>query len=153
MVVLVEAICDYPSQCYCWRFVGGWNAFQHNIPNGTFCKDDDLVRVGFMTPNDTRAYVSGLNQWLIFQRATKLLIWQSLTKLAGLQFLHLASSAQSVQRNENQGMLACRHDIEGVGFPAGWKYEKSTSQDRGCDRRISEERLIFLRIEMEQSIS
>lgn len=55
MAVLVEAISVIIRRnAIVERFVGGWDAFQQTIPNGTFCKDDDLVRVGFMTPNDIR---------------------------------------------------------------------------------------------------
>jgi tetratricopeptide (TPR) repeat protein len=44
------------------KYPGGWAAFDANETNNTFCFDDSLARVGFMDPNDARAYVSMLER-------------------------------------------------------------------------------------------
>ena len=42
------------------QYPGGWEAFKANAPNATFCSDREVVRVGFMAPWDTRAFVESL---------------------------------------------------------------------------------------------
>lgn len=50
-------------------YPGGWDAFVGSVPNETLCADDELVRVGFMVPDDVRAYVAELErQGLIYLR-------------------------------------------------------------------------------------
>lgn len=39
---------------------GSFDAFKRLIPNEKFCADRELVRVGFMAPNDAKAFVSSL---------------------------------------------------------------------------------------------
>jgi hypothetical protein len=48
----VEAIHD--------RYPGGWSAFIQEVPNQTLCSDNELARIGFMTPEDCNIYVDGL---------------------------------------------------------------------------------------------
>lgn len=152
MAVLVEAISVIIRRnAIVERFVGGWDAFQHNIPNGTFCKDDDLVRVGFMTPNDTRAYVSELeSNGLIFQRGDKTVDMAVVDQLHGFTVPAPWLEFGTIQFKEMK-IKACwlaGTTLKGVGFPAGWKYEKSLSQRPGfATEESAKERLIFLRIE------
>ena len=42
------------------RYPGGVAAYEADCPNGTFCSDAHLTRVGFMTPVDVRAFVEAL---------------------------------------------------------------------------------------------
>lgn len=37
-----------------------WEAFKLIVPNGTLCADGELVRVGFMSPDEVRAFVETL---------------------------------------------------------------------------------------------
>ena len=58
---MVEAItvvvrCDTLERVY----AGGLNAYEIDCPNATFCADDHLTAVGFMTPTDVRAFVERL---------------------------------------------------------------------------------------------
>jgi len=58
MSVLVEAISVIVRKSSIEaRFPGGWVAFEHAVPNGTLCADDDLARVGFMSPPDAKAFI------------------------------------------------------------------------------------------------
>jgi hypothetical protein len=52
------------------RFTGGWPAFLGAIPNATLCDDDDLVRVGFITPSDVEAFVGMLEAGGVYSVAT-----------------------------------------------------------------------------------
>ncbi len=39
------------------RFPGGWDKFVSKVPNSTLCTDEELVRVGFMSPQDVQEFV------------------------------------------------------------------------------------------------
>lgn len=63
MAVLVEAIsvvvrCDAINA----RFQGGWRVFVDCVPNSTLCTDEDIVRVGFMSPTDVDTFVKYLER-------------------------------------------------------------------------------------------
>jgi hypothetical protein len=36
------------------RYLGGWEALRDAVPNYTLCCDDELARIGFMTPADAK---------------------------------------------------------------------------------------------------
>lgn len=42
------------------KFLGGWQHFETCVPNQTMCTDNDLVRVGFMSPDDVCAFIEQL---------------------------------------------------------------------------------------------
>ena len=44
------------------KFVGGMDAFYDTIPNGTYCNDGKIHRIGFMTPDDNKQYIRLLEQ-------------------------------------------------------------------------------------------
>jgi hypothetical protein len=61
MAVLVEGISvivrrDAIGQ----RHADGWPGFLNTVPNETLCADDELARVGFMTPTEVEAYIHRL---------------------------------------------------------------------------------------------
>ena len=63
MAVLVEALSvivrrDRIEE----KYSGGWSAFKKSIPNATFCADDEIAAVAFMSPNDVQAYVNRLER-------------------------------------------------------------------------------------------
>ncbi len=41
-------------------FKGGWAGFLKKIPNRTMCTDEQLVRVGFLSPSDVESYIHEL---------------------------------------------------------------------------------------------
>lgn len=61
MAVLIEGI-SVVIRCSAifGRFPGSWPAFRDAVPNKTLCCDNELARVGFMTPDDTKHYVEQL---------------------------------------------------------------------------------------------
>ena len=75
------------------RFPGGMVEFARQCPNGTFCTDGQICRVGFMHPADARKYVEHL-QSLGFSRSEIALTnnseflqpcdWLQLRSLAGV---------------------------------------------------------------------
>lgn len=61
MAVLIEAISVVVRHdAIESRFKGGMAAFLKTIPNGTFCSDGQLARVGFMVPPDVSAWIDDL---------------------------------------------------------------------------------------------
>jgi len=57
MAVLVEAISVIVRKDAIERkYAGGWNAFVEAVPNATLCADDDIARIGFMSPEDVEAF-------------------------------------------------------------------------------------------------
>jgi hypothetical protein len=69
MAVLVEAISlAVRIDAIREKFHGGCHAFVAQCPNKTLCADSVLVRVGFMSPVDSEAYVKRLeDQGLCYQ--------------------------------------------------------------------------------------
>lgn len=61
MSVLVEAISIVVRRDALERaYRGGVAAYEADCPNQTFCADEHLTRVGFMTPDDARYFVEHL---------------------------------------------------------------------------------------------
>ena len=42
------------------KYPGGWENFKAEILNDTLCADGELIRIGFMTPNDVKAFIGDL---------------------------------------------------------------------------------------------
>lgn len=63
MSVLCEAISVIATlQVLEARYPGGFAAYARDCPNRTLCHDDQLARVGFMHPDDVRAFVESLER-------------------------------------------------------------------------------------------
>lgn len=63
MAVLIEALSVVVRRdAIAQRYAGGWEVFVDEVPNRTLSADDTLARVGFMQPNDARAFVSKLEK-------------------------------------------------------------------------------------------
>jgi hypothetical protein len=63
MAVLIEAIsvvvrlADIQA-----KYAGGWDQFVTDAPRETLCADSHVARVGFLAPEDSTAFVAGLEQ-------------------------------------------------------------------------------------------
>lgn len=70
MAVLVETISVIVRRdAIETRFAGRWDRFLGIVPNLTLCYDDDLARIGFMSPPDVGAFIQLLeNGGLTFAR-------------------------------------------------------------------------------------
>lgn len=61
MAVLAEAISVIVKvEAIQKIFPGGWDAFAKSVGNSTLCADNELARVGFMSPNDAREFIDKL---------------------------------------------------------------------------------------------
>jgi hypothetical protein len=143
-IVRVSAIFDhYPD---------GWTAFVSAVPNSTLCSDNELARVGFMTPGDCKSFIDRL--------ATN-----------GMTFLKDGRSQDIVVADQmygptvpcdwadfgrieiNPGQIVPAAQLRGtanrqVFCPDGWNYEGSLSQQFGYVPSGKQDRsLKFLRHE------
>jgi hypothetical protein len=69
MCVLVEAISVVvPIAVLEKKYPRGAAQYERDCPNGTYCADEHLTRVGFMVPGDVGAFVERLSRLgLVFQ--------------------------------------------------------------------------------------
>lgn len=66
------------------KYFGGIEEFKKTIPNNTYCTDDELHRVGFMTPMDVENYVRLLeSQGLVFLEKQKCIDFAVVDMLRG----------------------------------------------------------------------
>ena len=144
MAVLVEAISVVVRRdAIRAKFSGGWPEFLECVPNDTLCSDDDIARVGFMTPPDVEAFIELLEKNdLIFLRNRRTVDIAVVDQQRGLtmptdwlEFAQLAfgESGDKVAACwlfEGPRMGAGIH-MPGKGMtlatPVGWTYENSLS--------------------------
>jgi len=155
MAVLVEAISVViRSDKLLAAFAGDWGRFKQTVPNATLCADGELVRVGFMTPEDAEQYVKklatdGLN-YLQNERAANIVVVDQnsgpLAPCAWIEFGHISLGGDAQKR-----IAACR--LKGsasstVIMPDGWQFESSLSASYGfTPNAMIEKALKFLRSE------
>lgn len=144
MAVLVEGISVIARRdAINTKFVGGWKEFLNCIPNATLCADENLARVGFMTPQDVETFVRRLERggltFLNKGRAIDIAVVEQMrgptTSVEWLEFARI-----SLEGTENK-VAACwlfeeprcgagiAVPAEGIkiALPDDWSYEKSLS--------------------------
>lgn len=152
MAVLVEALSVIiRREAIQKRFTGGWAAFERIIPNRSVCADDHLVRVGFMTPTDTRAYVSTLEAGgMVFKQNGEAIDLAVVDQMRGPTTPASWLEVGTLQTKEMK-VMACwlsGTKPQGIALPQNWKYEKSLSKQPGfAPGGADDDRLKFLRRE------
>jgi hypothetical protein len=134
MAVLVEGISVVVRlDAIAQKVPGGWNAFKERVPNQTLCADNELARVGFMTPDDVKSFVSSLQGLgLIYREGDAALDMVVVDQLIGplvpcvwIEYGHTGDKERVAARRlagSSQTVLM---------RPEGWKYEGSLSQTHG----------------------
>lgn len=163
MAVLVEAISVIVRRdAINKRLAGSWRGFLNAVPNSTLCADDDLARVGFMSPQDVEAFIRHLERdGLIFARNGKALDMAVVDQMRGptmpaewLEFAHLAlggngDKVAACWLFEGPRIAAGTHmPAKGMTLatPDGWTYEDSLSANsKFVDNEGMQEKLKFLR--------
>lgn len=137
MPVLIEAISVViRADELLKKFPGGWDAFKEIVPNQTLCADDEIVRVGFMTPQDVESFVGKLGRaGLVFLRngeAIDIAVVDQVrgitTKCSWLEFGHV------MMAERGHRVAVCRLDggrVEKLVHPLDWKFEGSLSSTFG----------------------
>jgi len=61
MAVLVEGISIIlKASAITDKYPGGWESFKAEVPNQTLCADGELIRIGFMSPDDVKGFIDDL---------------------------------------------------------------------------------------------
>jgi hypothetical protein len=136
MAVLVEATSVIIRvQAIHGCYPGGWQAFVQEMPNRTFCSDNELARIGFMSPDDCKATVENLEQHsIIFFKDGRS---QGLVVADQLRGFTVACDWADFGRVEiRSGQTVSAAQLKGsttrqVFCPDDWKYEGSLSQQFG----------------------
>jgi hypothetical protein len=135
MAVLVEAISVIVRlQAIASRYEGGWTSFIEDVPNRSLCSDNELVRVGFMIPDDCKAFVDGLNRKGIpFENGAgpDVVIAE---QLHGITTASQWAEFGQVELKRGQVVSAVRlrgSSSKQVFCPEGWTYEGSLSEQFG----------------------
>ena len=156
MAVLVESISVIiKAESIHQKYPGGWEAFREIVPNQTLCADNELVRIGFMTPTDVESFISKLQSaGLVFSitgEASDIAVADQMrgftTKCCWAEF-----GRTSIGANRNQEISACRligSKVMQVVTPPSWKFEGSLSQTYGFvpNSQVSQTGFKFLRHE------
>jgi hypothetical protein len=155
MAVLVEAISVIiRADVLLTAYKSDWNAFKASVPNATLCADDELIRVGFMSPTDVEGYVRKLRErgltYIVEGVARDLVVVDQLrgplTRCEWIEFGHV-----NLGRDRNKRVATCR--LKGstqmvVVTPEGWTFEKSLTASFGfVPNPHLEKSLTFLRHE------
>jgi hypothetical protein len=133
MAVLVEAISVIVrAHAIYHRYPGGWQAFVKSVPNNTLCCDNELARVGFMTPDDCQSFIGALERvgilYLIEGHSQDIVVAEQLQGFAApcdwaefgrieMKPSQIVSAAQ--MRGTTSRQIFC---------PDGWTYEESLTR-------------------------
>lgn len=154
MAVLIEGISVViRADALLKKFSGGWDAFELIVPNQTLCADNEIVRVGFMTPQDVESFINKLQSaGLEFMRSGEAIDIAVADQMRGLTSKCSWLEFGHVNMNGNGSRVAaCRfvgsHAME-VVTPQDWKFEGSLSSSFGfVPNEHAEKGLEYLRHE------
>lgn len=137
MAVLIEAISVVVrEESILTKFPGGWVDFKAIVPNKTLCADNEIARIGFMTPQDVESFVKILqSKGLEFLRGGEAIDiavadqMRGLTsKCSWLEFGHVNMGGSGSR------VAACclaGSQVMEVVTPPGWEFEGSLSSTFG----------------------
>lgn len=137
MAVLIEATSVVVrADALLQKFPGGWDAFKSVVPNQTLCADNEIVRVGFMSPQDVESFVKTLQggglEFLRDGEAIDIAVADQTRGLTSpctwLEF------GQVEMSGKGQWVAACRllgSQLTQVVTPPGWKFQGSLSSTFG----------------------
>ena len=137
MAVLIEGISVViRADVLLAKFPGGWDAFMEIVPNQTLCADNEIIRVGFMTPQDVKAFTDKLNEFgiafLPTSNSTDVVVVDQMrgptTQCSWLEFGHINLDADS--HRVAVCRLAGSQNME-MNAPTNWKFEGSLSSSFG----------------------
>lgn len=161
MAVLVEGISTIiRKEAININVKGGWNRFLNLVPNQTLCFDDQLARVGFMSPFDVEKFARRLQDVglellendefidfaIVDQRIgpTRACKW---LEFSHITFFNPAMTVAICEFISDSGRQAKNHSIN-VAFPENWDYERSLSREcKFYQVKEMQNKLKFLRSE------
>ena len=134
MAVLCEAISVIVRVDRITAMPNGMQGFHSMVPNSTYCVDDELVRVGFMSHDDVAHFVRQLEQqgltYLRDGAAVDLIVVDQqrgpLAPCSWIDFGHVELQDGSVAAAQLTGST-----LHQILMPEGWTYNGSLSQAYG----------------------
>lgn len=155
MAVLVEGISVIVRVDRVAKIVrGGCQRLLDECPNDTLCSDSELIRVGFMSPDDVEHYVDQLGrlglQYLSSGIPVDIIVVDQqqgpATKCDWVDFGHI-----NFEGDPGKRVAACRlagSQVKQLYMPDGWTYDRSlTLRFRFVESRCLPESMEFLRHE------
>jgi hypothetical protein len=137
MAVLIEAISVViKAESLLKAFNNDWEGFRAIVPNQTLCADNEIVRMGFMTPDDVESFIKKLEGFgLVFTESGKSVDIAVVDQIKGptnkcdwLEFGHVNMS------DDNERVATCRlinSNLMEIVTPDGWEYKNSLSCSYG----------------------
>jgi hypothetical protein len=115
------------------KYPGGWLSFQEHVPNYTLCADGELVRIGFLSPDDVKGFIHSLRRHnIIYLHEGKprdlTVVDQSKGPIVPCDWIHF--EIIDLEGNSEKQISTCRvagSCIDKVLTPDGWEYDKSLS--------------------------
>jgi hypothetical protein len=115
----------------------GWEGFRQHVPNFAWCKDDKLVRLGFLDGDEAKEFATKLETLgLIHQGSEGATDFALVDQIYGvtikcnwLEYGHL-----DIHNDPQKKVAACRlagTRDDTIVTPEGWKYENSLSAEYG----------------------
>lgn len=134
MAVLVEGISVIiKADVIISRYPGGWLNFESNPPNSTLCADGEVIRLGFMTPDDTKSYIDSLAQhgirYIVGGAAADLVVADQQRGFA-VPCDWAEIGRVSLDGDSKKVVSACQmvgSKVNQIVTPDGWIYEDSLS--------------------------
>lgn len=132
MAVLAEAISVIvKADSINRQFPGGWEAFMGWVRNRTLCADNEVARVGFMSPSDAKAFISELEtlglRYLEHDKAIDIVVADQQHGLQGAcdwaQFGRVPWEGD--MEKQVPAVRLIRSTLQELVFPDGWSYEGS----------------------------
>jgi hypothetical protein len=141
VIVRVEAINE--------RYRGGSTSFVLRVPNKTLCSDNEVARIGFMTPDDCKAFIDHLaSMGIVFLRGGNAQDIVVADQLRGFTVPCEWADFGRIELNPSQTISAAQlkgTDSRQVFCPEGWKYEGSLTQQRSPQCQSSRRRSHWIR--------
>ncbi len=134
MAVLIEAISVIIRRTTINdKYPGGWDDFVLTAPNNTLCADDKIARVGFMSPDDVKSFIKGLEKnGFIYLADGKAVDIAVIDQLKGFMVPCDWLSAGHVEINGQYKIAACKLKkcrSYHIALPEDWIYEQSLSRE------------------------
>ncbi len=115
----------------------GWEGFRQYVPNFAWCKDDKLVRLGFLDGDEAKEFATKLESLnLVYQGSEGAQDFALVDQIYGvtsrcnwLEYGHL-----DINNDPNMKVAACRiagTQDDTIVLPEGWKYENSLTAVHG----------------------
>jgi hypothetical protein len=134
MAVLCEAISVVLRADRLITAFGSFDLFKEEVPNRTLAADGELVRIGFMSPDDVRSFVGYMERkGLVYQQqgqARDMVVVDQLTgPLAPCDWIEFGQV--KMNGHEVSAARLSGSSLESLVTPDGWEFSKSLSQAHG----------------------